>query len=519
MVAHIQSIAFEGIEAQEVDIQVQISNGLPAFTIVGLPDKAVAESRERIRSALHALGLSLPPKRITINLAPADLMKEGSHYDLPIALGLLCAMNIIPQDALEQFVALGELGLDGTLRPSGGILPAAIHAMMRNCNIICAAPCANEARWAGDLDVLAPQDLLQLINHFKGSQILNTQHDVEMPVPSNANVVNDNNVPDLRDIRGQESAKRALLISAAGGHNLLMVGAPGSGKSMLASALCNILPALSPNETLETSIIHSISGTLPQGGIVSQRPYRAPHHSATLPALIGGGQKARPGEMSLAHNGVLFLDELPEFSRNTLEALRQPLETKEVVIARANHHVKYPAKAQLIAAMNPCRCGHLGSGDLECSKAPKCGEDYQSKISGPLLDRFDLHIHVPPVKVSDLQLPKSGMTSSEAKDIVETTRLIQLERNNNKTNAELSPSDLETIIALDEDAQTLIRQAGQSQHLSARGYHRVLRCARTIADLELVQNQKKTLTAAPSDTPLNVSHVAEALSYRKLRLI
>ncbi len=507
MVSQVRSIAFEGIEVQDVDIQVQIAGGLPAFTIVGLPDKAVAESRERIRSALHALGLGLPPKRITVNLAPADLMKEGSHYDLPIALGLLSAMRIVPDDALERFVILGELGLDGGIRPSGGVLPAAIHAMTLGYNLICARACAREAMWAGDLDVLAAADLLQLINHFKGTQILSP-----LPPPSLDNNEPDENAPaihDLSDIRGQESAKRGLLIAASGGHNLLMIGPPGSGKSMLAATLPSILPNLSPQEALETSIIHSISGALPKSGLVTNRPYRNPHHSATLPALVGGGSRAKPGELSLAHNGVLFLDELPEFARNTLESLRQPLETGEVVIARANHHLRYPARTQLIAAMNPCRCGYLGSGDRECSKAPRCGEDYQSKISGPMLDRFDIHLDVPAVQVSDLSLPRSGPTSQDAKAMVAQARQRQITRNNGKINAHLSAAELDAMIILEPTAQALLEKAASAQQLSARGYHRVLKCARTIADLD---------PAANADAPVKAQHVGEALSYRKARL-
>lgn len=509
MVAHIHSIAFEGVNVLDVDIQVQIAGGLPAFNIVGLPDKAVAESKERVRSSLHALGLSLPAKRITINLAPADVIKEGSHYDLPIALGLLCAMNIVPSDALERSIILGELGLDGNIRPSGGILPASLHALAKDFNIICAEDSGKEARWAGDVEVLAAKNLLCLINHFKGTSLL-------MPVrPANAEEIQEQRDKnradqiDLADIKGQESAKRALMIAASGGHNMLMVGPPGSGKSMLAATIPTLLPELSPKEALETSIIHSISGILPESGIITKRPYRAPHHSATLPALIGGGAKARPGEMSLAHNGVLFLDEFPEFARNTLESMRQPIETGEVSIARANHHLTYPAKAQIIAAMNPCRCGHLGQSDRECNKAPNCGRDYQGKISGPMLDRFDIQVSVPAVSLNDLSREKSGITSAQAREIVEEARALQLARNGGKTNAQLSAANIDELIILDDDCKAFLKKADERHNLSARGYHRVLRVARTIADL----------ARGAEAVEIQVSELAESLSYRQSVLL
>ena len=369
MVARINTVAFHGVEVKAVDVQVQLSNGLPAFNIVGLPDKAVAESKERVRAALHSLGISLPPKRLTINMAPADLAKEGSHFDLPIALGVLGAMGVLPKEELEEYVVLGELSLDAGIRAVSGVLPAAMHAAAVNKNLICPKECGGEAAWAGAVDILAPSDLLQLINHIKGSQILSQPE---------AALANDNNttIPDLSSVKGQETAKRALEIAAAGGHNMLMIGPPGSGKSMLASCLPGILPKLSPQEALELSMVHSIAGVLPEGGLVQQRPFRSPHHSASQPALIGGGQRVKPGEISLAHHGVLFLDELPEFARGTLESLRQPLETGDALVARANAHVKYPARFQLIGAMNPCRCGYLGDVDMECTKAPRCGVDY-----------------------------------------------------------------------------------------------------------------------------------------------
>lgn len=346
MVAHINTVAFQGVNVVDVDVQVQMGAGLPAFTIVGLPDKAVGESRERVRAALNALGLSLPPKRITVNLAPADLAKEGSHFDLPIALGLLTAMDVLPGDKMGEYTALGELALDGALAPVAGVLPAAIDASAHDRGLICPAAQGGEAAWAGELDILAAPDVLALVNHFKGTQMLSPPAATPNGSPAA--------YPDLRDIKGQETAKRALEIAAAGGHNLLLSGPPGAGKSMLAQRLPGVLPHLSAAEALEVSMIHSLSGTLPEGGLMTVRPFRDPHHSASLAALVGGGARARPGEVSLAHRGVLFLDELPEFSRQALESLRQPIESGRAVVARANHHVTYPARFQLVAAMNPC---------------------------------------------------------------------------------------------------------------------------------------------------------------------
>ncbi len=345
MVAHINTVAFAGIDVLPIQVQVAISGGLPTFTIVGLPDKAVGESRERVRAALNAIGLALPAKRITVNLAPADVQKEGSHFDLPIALGLLVAMGVVPMEDMAHFTALGELGLDGSIAAVAGVLPAAIAANAQSHGLICPGTQGGEAAWAGGAEVLAPRSLLELINHFKGASVL--------PPPKPAEPKADMTFLDLKDIKGQETAKRALEIAAAGGHNLLMVGPPGAGKSMLASRLPGLLPPLSAAEALEVSMIHSVAGQLAGGTIVRQRPFRDPHHSASTPALVGGGLRVRPGEISLAHRGVLFLDELPEFSRQALEALRQPLESGRVVVARANTHVNYPARFQLVAAMNP----------------------------------------------------------------------------------------------------------------------------------------------------------------------
>ncbi len=504
MLARIGTAAFKGIEVLPVNVEVHISNGLPAFTIVGLPDKAVAESKERVRSALNSIGLSLPAKRITVNLAPADVLKEGAHFDLPIALGVLGAMEIIPSDRLCSYWAMGELGLDGRIAPVSGVLPAAVAANAAQAGFICPSAQGAEAVWAGGKDILAPKTLSELVACLKNSTAL------EPPAPQNAE---DDllSYPDLKDVKGQENAKRALEIAAAGGHNLLMSGPPGAGKSMLAARLPGLLPEMSANEILETSMIHSVAGLLKDGSLISLRPFRAPHHSASMPALTGGGQKAKPGEISLAHNGVLFLDELPEFQRTALEALRQPLETGEISVARANIHVSYPARFQLIAAMNPCRCGYLGSPGRECSRAPRCAEEYASRLSGPLLDRIDMHIDVPALAPWELAKTPDGESSAAVKERVLSARERQKERyarseagEKISKNADASGSLLEKTALATDDALAFLVKAAEKMQLSARAYHRILRVARTIADLE--QNDR-ILTA----------HIAEALSFRQMR--
>jgi len=497
MVAHVATVAFLGLEARSVEVQVQIAAGLPAFVIVGLPDKAVAESRERVRAALAAIGLALPPKRITVNLSPADLPKEGSHYDLPIALGLLAAMGAIDAETLAGYAAVGELGLDGRLTPTPGVLLAAIHASAQDLGLICPAAQGAEAAWAGTIEVLAPRDLIGLLNHFRGRSALTA------PVAAVAEL--DGIGPDLAQVKGQETAKRALEIAAAGGHNLVMVGPPGAGKSLLAACLPGILPDLTPSEALEVSMIASVAGSLVDGRLVRRRPFRAPHHSASMAALVGGGLKVRPGEVSLAHLGVLFLDELPEFQRQVLDSLRQPLETGAVSVARANAHVTFPARVQLVAAMNPCRCGHLGDPALACARAPRCAADYQAKVSGPMLDRIDLHVEVQAVSAADLVLPPPAEGSAEVAARVATARNVQTARYADagiRTNAEADGSLLDDVATPDEPGRKLLAQAAEAMRLSARGYHRVLRVARTIADL------------AGSEQVGRV-HVAESLSYRR----
>lgn len=496
MVAHVTTVAFVGIDPVSVDVQVQMTPGLPAFQIVGLPDKAVAESRERVKSALYAMGLSLPAKRIIVNLSPADLAKEGSHYDLPIALGILICLDILPREELSQYLALGELALDGALSNVSGVLSAALHASAHNLGLICPQKCGSEAAWADSIDILAPQSLIALMNHFKGKQLLSP------PKPLLAETVEHH--LDLKDIKGQESAKRALEVAAAGGHNLLMVGPPGAGKSMLAARLLGLLPDLTPKEALEVTMIQSVAGHLSSGRLLRERPFRDPHHSASLPALVGGGHRALPGEVTLAHRGVLFLDEFPEFQRSALESLRQPLETGSVTVARANMHVTYPARFQLIAAMNPCRCGYSEEAERACNRLPKCVSDYQSKISGPLLDRFDLQIFVPAVSVQDLSLKVSKEGSAEVAARIKIARDIQAKRYQHvscKLNSELGNHILEEVAPLDSECQNLMTRAGEKMKLSARGYYRVIRVARTLADLE-------------ESEEIKTWHISEALGYR-----
>ncbi len=504
MVQRVSTVAFEGIEARAVDVQVQVAPGLPAFNIVGLPDKAVTEAKERVRAALVASGLALPARRITINLAPADLPKEGSHYDLPIALGLMAAIGAVPVDALAGLTVLGELGLDGSIAAVAGVLPAAIGANARNEGLICPAACGSEAAWASpEMAIIAAASLIQLANHFRGTQVL------ARPEPKVRQA--EGALIDLREIKGQESAKRALEVAAAGGHNLLMVGPPGAGKSMLAARLATILPPLTPAELLEVSMIASVAGELEGGALTQKRPFRSPHHSASMPALVGGGLRAKPGEISLAHHGVLFLDEFPEFEPRVLDAMRQPLETGEVSIARANHRVTYPARFMLVAAMNPCRCGRATEPGFACKRGPnvRCAAEYQGRLSGPLLDRIDLTIEVPAVTAADLILPPPTEGSREVAERVARARTMAVERYAGiglphiRTNAAAPGPVLEDVARPDAGGLSLLRDAADAMRLSARGYHRVLRVARTLADLDGAEKVARV-------------HLAEALSYRAL---
>ncbi|MDP4033044.1 MAG: YifB family Mg chelatase-like AAA ATPase [Pseudorhodobacter sp.] len=497
MVARAYTVAFEGVEARIVEVQCAVAAGLPSFSIVGLPDKAVSEARERVRAALASMSIALPSKRITVNLSPADLPKEGSHFDLPIALALLAALEIIPKDAVEGIVALGELSLDGRLIAVIGALPAAMTAAEEDRALLCPRTCGAEAAWVGATQVLAAGSLDEVVRHFTGQSPITPAEAGEVhPAPQGR---------DMRDVKGQERAKRALEIAAAGRHHVLMIGSPGSGKSMLAARLPGILPPLSAQEALETSMIHSLAGLLSEGGISRVRPFREPHHTASMAAIVGGGRSAKPGEISLAHNGVLFMDEFPEFPRPVLETLRQPIETGEVMVARANAHIRYPCRFLLVAAANPCKCGYLTDPARACARVPTCGEDYLGRISGPLMDRIDLRIEVPPVAYTDLDLPASGDNSATIAARVHAARARQTARFADhpeiRVNAEAEGAVLAEIATPDAEGRALLTRVAERFGLSARGYHRVLRVARTIADLE---------GAATVRQP----HVAEAVGYR-----
>ncbi|MDJ0995401.1 MAG: YifB family Mg chelatase-like AAA ATPase [Dinoroseobacter sp.] len=491
------TVAFEGVEARLVEVQCALSPGMPSFAVVGLPDKAVSEAKERVRAAIGALGLALPSKRITVNLSPADLPKEGSHFDLPIALALLAALSVIPAEVVAGTVALGELALDGTLVPVIGALPAALAAAAADKSLLCPEDCGAEAAWVGTAEVIGAGSLRAVVQHYTGD------HPIAAATPGEA--ATNSSPRDMAEVKGQERAKRALEIAAAGRHHLLMVGAPGAGKSMLAKRLPGILPPLSAAEALETSMTHSLAGLIDAGGISRTRPFQEPHHTASMAAIVGGGKGAKPGQISLAHNGVLFMDEFPEFPRTVLETLRQPIETGDVVVARANAHMRYPCRFLLVAAANPCKCGLMYDPAQACSRAPNCGDEYMGRISGPLLDRFDLRIEVPSVSFNDLDLPATGETSSQIATRVQAARERQTERYTEhpglRVNADAEGALLEEFATPDSEGRALIRQAAERVNLSARGYHRVLKVARTIADLDGASQ-----VARP--------HVAEALSYR-----
>ncbi|MBL0849004.1 MAG: ATP-binding protein [Candidatus Liberibacter ctenarytainae] len=501
MISRISTIAFQGIKGIPVDVQVMVSPGRVGIQIVGLPDKAVIESRERIQAALYACGLALPNKRITINLAPADLPKEGSHFDLPIILALMASIQAIHGESLSCYLAVGEINLDGSLAAINGTLPAAICAQNLKKSLICPKACGPEAAWAADtLDIIAPANLLELKNHLNKKQLIAR--------PLRSEYKKQDNLPNLSEIKGQKTIKRALEIAAAGRHNLLMIGPPGSGKSMLASCLPSILPPLSLEESLEVSMIYSISGKfMYESFCIQDRPFRTPHHSATTASLVGGGARALPGEASLAHNGILFLDELPEFSPHTLDALRQPLETGECIIARANRKVRYPARIQFIAAMNPCRCGMARKDHNICIRGPRCAIEYQSRISGPLLDRIDIHIEVPSVPTIDL----FSHNQSECSTIVASRILLAQQKQQQRLkklgasiayNADCSPSIIEKIALLDSESNALLLQVAEKMLFSARGYHKILKISRTIADLDSSETIRKI-------------HIAEAIAYRQ----
>lgn len=487
-----------GLHAPQVVVEVHLSQGLPALTIVGLPEAAVRESKDRVRSAILNAGFDFPNRRLTINLAPADLPKDGSRLDLPIAIGILAASGQIDERVLERFEFIGELALNGDIRGTKGVLSVARAIKGTNKALIVSADNADEAAKVGGVEVLAAHNLQAVCRHLDVISGI-SQNQLDLLAVHQAPIYHKKvqYAFDLSDVKGQHHARRALEIAAAGGHSILFKGPPGSGKTLMASRLPSILPPLNDDESLEVASIYSIAGVEYHFG---ERPFRSCHHTISSVALVGGGSKPKPGEISLASNGVLFLDELPEFDRKTLETLRQPIESKEIIISRANSQVAYPAKFQLVAAMNPCPCGYHGDASNRCRCRPEQVERYQDKISGPLLDRIDLHIHVPAMPIEDLQNAPLGESSQQVQERVIAARKIQLDRQG-KANSELSPSELDKVATLEDAEQQLFKVAQARLNLSARSYHRVLRLARTIADLA-------------GSEQISVPHLAEALSYR-----
>lgn len=501
VLAKVSSCALIGLDGATVEVEVDISGGMAGLTIVGLPDAAVNESKERVRSAIRNSGFAWPNKRITVNLAPADIRKEGPAYDLPIAVGVLAASQQIWPDGLEDSLFIGELSLDGTLRHTAGILPAASFARTSGFRaIFVPAVDAPEAALVEGIQVMPVRDLAQLVGHLQGLEPIAPYQDQRgLPAEPPPYAV------DFADIRGQEHVKRALEIAVSGGHNVLMVGPPGAGKTLLARAMPSIMPALTIEEALEVTKIYSVAGLLPPDEpLIRHRPFRAPHHTISYAGLVGGGHWPRPGEISLAHKGVLFLDEMPEFGQRVLEVLREPLESKRILLARSTTTLAFPADFILVGAMNPCPCGYYGDPVKECTCSMHLIQRYQKRLSGPLLDRIDIHLHVPRVEYEKLSADRQGEPSAVVRQRVERARQIQRERfagTHLSTNADMGPSEIQRYCRLDEAGRALMKAAVQQLHLSARAYHRTLKLARTIADLAGAEQ------IAPA-------HLAEAIQYR-----
>lgn len=495
--AMLRTRAVVGVSALPVMVEVHLANGLPSFSTVGLPETAVKESKERVRGAILNSGFEFPAKRITVNLAPADLPKTGGRFDLPIAIGILVASGQLPGASLDYYELVGELALDGRLRRVPGILPTALACGAADRRLILPSDNTSEASLAESTNSLHAHHLMGVCQHLVGQG--------EMGLCDNTPITPQalNRYPDISDVKGQQQAKRAFEVAAAGGHSLLMIGPPGTGKSMLASRLPGLLPELTTNEALETATIQSVANGEFDSSQWRQRPFRSPHHSASAVALVGGGKFPRPGEISLAQNGILFLDELTEFMRSALEQLREPLETGKINIARANQSVQYPAKFQLVAACNPCKCGFLGDGTDRCQCSAMSIESYRAKLSGPMLDRIDMHLNLPRVDMKTLQSKQAdGETSKVIKQRVTHARRVQIQRQN-KLNSELSSKELEAFCELNEGQLNFLAMVCEKLNMSARAYHRILRLARTIADMS-------------GEASISKTHLSEAIGFRGL---